>query len=178
MIDPLLQTVLAGSLALLFAAAARHKWRDLGDFAARLGAYRLLPRPLVSAAAPGLALLETVLAVTLLVPAARRGAGVAACLLLALYGGAIAVNLRRGRSRIDCGCSAGPQFLSPWMLLRNGLLVLAAGLVVLPPAARSLDVIDLLAGLLGLVLLAGLYLAGEYLLARDGARRDWERAED
>jgi len=112
------------------------------------------------------------------VPATRRGAGVAACLLLALYGGAIAVNLCRGRSRIDCGCSAGPQFLSPWMLLRNGLLVLAATGVALPSAARPLGGADLLGGVLGLAVLAALYLAGEYLLARDGARRDWERAED
>ena len=178
MIDPLLQTVLAGALALLFAAAACHKWRDLGDFAARLGAYRLLPGALASAAARGLALLETVLVVALPVPATRRGAGVAACLLLALYGGAIAVNLCRGRSRIDCGCSGGPQLLSPWMLLRNGLLALAAALVVLPPTARVPGWTDLLWGLLGLVLLAGLYLAGEVLLARDGARREWERAED
>ncbi|MDZ7826333.1 MAG: hypothetical protein U5R48_10320 [Gammaproteobacteria bacterium] len=35
------------------------------------------------------------------------------------------------------GCSAGPQFLSPWMLLRNGLLVLASALVALPPTAGA-----------------------------------------
>jgi hypothetical protein len=178
MIDVLLQLILAAALALLFAAAALHKWRSGPFFEAQLAEYRLLPEALVPVAARALALLELALALGLLVPATRPLAGAAAAGLLALYGGAIAVNLVRGRDWIDCGCGDTPVLLTPWLLLRNGVLVLGALLVALPAQARPLGWTDLLLGVPALLVLVVAWALVEQLLENASVLREWSQARD
>jgi hypothetical protein len=135
MIDPVLQVVVALGLATLFAAAARYKWVDHIRFRQQLDAYRLLPGMVVAPAAWLLAGLETTVALGLLMPGMRAVAGLAAAALLSGYALAMAVNLARGRRHIVCGCGGEPLLLSPWLLLRIGLLSLGALLLALPVSA-------------------------------------------
>jgi hypothetical protein len=171
-LDPALEGVLRGGLALLFAAAALHKLRAPREFAAALAGYRLLPAALVPAAASALAGAEVVLAGSLLARAFEPAAPLAAAGLLALYSCAIAANLARGRTEIDCGClgPAGRQPLSAWLLVRNALLVAACLALVAPPAARALVWVDAVSVAGGVAVLALLWNAAHRLAAhRPGA---------
>ena len=46
--------------------------------------------------------------------------------LLCLYTLALAINLMRGITAIDCGCGDLPTPISGWLLLRNGALLIMA----------------------------------------------------
>ncbi|HSG88285.1 MAG TPA: MauE/DoxX family redox-associated membrane protein [Pseudomonadales bacterium] len=178
LIDPVLQTVVACALSALFAAAAAHKGRSGLHFQAQLSEYRMLPEALVPAAARLLMLLEMLIAVALLLPASRQVAGAGAAILLAVYGLAIAINLLRGRTWIDCGCGDRPQMLSPWLLVRSALLVTGALLVALPAFSRPVGSLDVVLGVLGFVALLVLYMAVEVLLANASTLREWNEARD
>ena len=129
MLEPMTDALALASgwaLAGIFLFAAVHKLRNRPAFQGILGQYRLLPEPLVPAAAAALVALEIAAAVALLAPAglvSRAAASTLAALLLCLYTGAIAVNLLRGRTAIDCGCGGRPTPLSAWLIARNALLL-------------------------------------------------------
>lgn len=178
MIDPLIDTVFALGLAALFASTAAHKFREGLRFEAQLSEYRLLPEPLVAPAARLLAFIEVGLVLALLLPATRDPAAVAAGVLLACYALAIGVNLLRGRDHIDCGCGDAPTLLSPWLLLRNAVLVGAAAVVALPETARAMGMFDWAVGALGLFALVLLWAVAELLLANASALREWSQARD
>jgi hypothetical protein len=63
---------------------------------------------------------------------------------MAAYGTAIAVNLLRGRTRIDCGCLGfGPsERIAWWMVGRNIGLAVAALALRLPAGGRELEALD------------------------------------
>jgi hypothetical protein len=170
MLDPAIEFVLRGGLALLFLATALHKLRDLDAFRAAVIGYALVPERLVDAIAVALASGEAATGAALLAPASfglRAGALAAAASLLVLYGVAIAVNLARGRRDIDCGC-AGPaarQPLSEWLVARNALLAAMALVCLGGATSRPLVWIDALTVSGGVALLAALWLAAHRLLA-------------
>jgi len=141
--DPVIDLVLRGALAALFAAAALHKLRDVAAFRDVVRAYRLLPDAAVGAA-PAIAVGELGVAAALLAPPTRTTGVLGALALLAVYTIAIAVNLGRGRRTIDCGC--GPlgarQPISERLLARNASLMVAAAFAMRTPAARGLVWID------------------------------------
>jgi hypothetical protein len=144
--DPVIDLTLRTALALLFVAAAGHKLRDPGRFRATLADYRLLPAGIVSPAAVLLVGAEVAVAGALLAPACRTAGQLGAAGLLLLYGGAIAINLVRGRRHIDCGC-AGPaarQPISEWLVARNAVLVALALVGLLPVRPRGLVWVDAL----------------------------------
>ncbi len=124
-------------LTAVLAAAAAHKLRDLRGFFGVLSAYRVLPERLVPPAGLVAIALEASVALAFWLPAVSRGAAAVGAGLLTLYALAIGVNLRRGRSHLDCGCSFGDrgQPISNALVLRNGLLVLACGASVLASRA-------------------------------------------
>lgn len=167
-LDPGAGYVLVIALALLFAQAAWHKWRALAQFGAVLGAYRLFPAPLLAPLRLLVPACETAIALLLLPGATRAAAAAAGAALLLAYAGAMAVNLRRGRRDLDCGC-AGPAERRPiaaWMAWRN---VLLAGLLVLagqPLAQRPLGATDLLTVAGGVLVLALLYATLDRLLGQ------------
>jgi len=167
MIDPAIDLALRASLALLFAAAASHKARDPRRFRATVAEYRLLPVALVTPAAAVLLGCEIGVAATLVAPGSRATGLLGAAVLLALYGGAIAINLARGRRDLDCGC-AGPAVRRPisgWLLARNAVLALVALLGLAPAAVRPLVWVDALTILGGTAALAALYAAFDRMLA-------------
>lgn len=144
MIDPVIELTLRTALALLFAAAAWHKVSDRSRFAASLDAYALLPARLVWPISLLLPALECSLAIGLLYATTREPAAIASMALLTLYTVAIATNLARGRRDMDCGCFASSARvpLTPWLVVRNLVLIGAAALLVAPVRVRSLVWVD------------------------------------
>ena len=160
----------AWALAGILLLAAAHKARNHLAFRGILIQYRLMPENLVRAAAPLIVATEAAAGLALLAPAAmlpRAAAALPAALLLFLYTGAIAVNLMRGRTFIDCGCGGQPTPLSGWLLARNGLLLCLAWAAATPPSGIGTQGVYLLAAATAVFLWCA-YAAGNQLLANRG----------
>lgn len=129
--DPAVTLTLAWLLAAIFGAAAVAKLRAPDVFAGVVANYRLLPAALVRPAALALPVVELAAALGLLVPASRPAAGAVVAALLLAFAAAMAINLRRGRDEIDCGCfvSLLRQRIS-WALVARNLLLAACALVL------------------------------------------------
>jgi uncharacterized membrane protein YphA (DoxX/SURF4 family) len=143
-IDPILALAVRLLLSAVFATAAAHKISDRRRFRQTLADYRLLPAPLLPAAAIALTAAEILTAVALLVPVLAWAGLTLATVLLLLYALAIAVNLRRGRRSIDCGCTgfASGQPISGGLVARNGFLAALAVGALLPTGGRVLSTPD------------------------------------
>jgi hypothetical protein len=125
----------AGVLALVFARSAAHKVAEFSFFSATLGEYRLLPALFVGPVAVGLAIAEVAAIGLLLFPTTRTPGANVAISLMSLYAIAMAINLRRGRRRIDCGCGGPGQMISWPLVVRNLVLAGVASFVALNTAA-------------------------------------------
>ena len=113
-------------ILLVVLRAALHKAMDFVELQGFVADYRLLPPAWVAPVAGALMGLEFVLAALVALPVSR-GAGLLGCaVLFAGYGIAIAINLSRGHTRIECGCGGAPQMLSTSLLVRNGVLAIVA----------------------------------------------------
>jgi hypothetical protein len=126
------------SIGLVFLLAAAQKaraWRLLPGVIAN---YRLLPEWAVSPAAAVLPPLELLLAVGLLSAQAQSWPELVAIALLLLFAGAMAINIARGRTYIDCGCGQAflAQHLSRPLVARN----LALAMLLLPSLTPSAPV--------------------------------------
>lgn len=128
---PLLLAARVG-IACIFVTAAMGKLRRLTVFEGVLANYRLLPRWAVAPLHVLLPLTEVAVGVAALVAPTIGAPG--AALLLLIFAGAMAINLRRGRREIDCGChqSVLRQRLSWTLVWRNGVLALIALAASLP----------------------------------------------
>jgi len=143
-------------VGLVFVLAAVQKIQNWRIFSGVVANYRLLPEVLVTSVAALLPPAEMLVGVLLLSAQVRPFGALAAIVLLGLFAAAMAINLRRGRSHIDCGC--GRAILK--QNLRWALVARNAGLaVLLLPACvvtQSMTVTTLLTGVaagLGLFLL-------------------------
>lgn len=170
--DPAIQLSCRLGLALLFILAAIHKLRDFAAFRSQLAAYRMVADSFVPPLAALLPAIETALAVALLTPATATTAALAAAVLLTIYSGAIAVNLLRGRTDIDCGCGAAGTRLSPALVARNAVATLAAVGAAVPSVPRDLlwlDATTVLGGVAcGMLLFHAAGIAGANRLAGVG----------
>lgn len=168
------QLAIAIALAALFLNAAYHKLHERLRFQAQLAEYELLPAVLVPAATVTLAALEIVGGISLLIPGSWFLSAPLAAGLLLTYGVAIAINLVRGRTHIDCGCGDAPQLLSGWLVLRNG--VLALGALALLPGTLAAGLAPWF-GYLAAVALGGLltltYSAVTQLLENASVLKEW-----
>ncbi len=169
-LSPTIALLVSWMVAFIFIAAARHKLVARVRFQASLMAYELVPEKLVGVAAGGLTITEIVVVVGCLLaypPVMLVGAG-----LFLVYGVAMAINLRRGRQFIDCGCGDEPTPLGLGLLVRNcalcGLTVGAAGGV---PALGFAAGWSLLIAGVGALLAYGIYAAIDQLLANSGRHR-------
>ena len=119
-----------GSLMLsyLFVAGGWQKLSDPNGFRTALQDYDILPPGAATAAARLLPLVELAAGIALLVPALSKPGLFAGAGLLTIYTGAIAINIHRGNTGLNCGC-AGPgqeQTISVWLLFRNAALIALA----------------------------------------------------
>ncbi|MYE80993.1 MAG: methylamine utilization protein MauE [Gammaproteobacteria bacterium] len=169
----------AAGFAVLLGSAAWGKFRNAAGFEAILADYRLLPGSLVRPVARGIPVVEGVLAAAWIIAPwhadAALLASIATVAIMLGYGVAIAANLSRGRSWIDCGCGGGEQL--SWVLVgRNAVLATVA---VVPLVASGAGVPawgDLAMALPMFAVGACLYLATGVLVANAAAMRPW--AED
>jgi hypothetical protein len=126
-------------VALIFLTAAVGKFRHRLVFQGVVANYRLLPDSAVPAFALLLPPVEAAVAAALLFAPALWPA-VSAASLLILFAVAMAINIRRGRRHIDCGCfqSTLKQTLSWILVARNaGLALLLAVPAAVPEGALS-----------------------------------------
>ena len=166
-IDSAIGMLIAASAALLFASAGVHKLRDLRRFDETFTAYELMPALAHRHISRMVPILEIAVAVGLLVDGWRRYAGVLGIILLLGYAAAIAINLRRGRRDLACGCG-GPDErrpISAWMVWRNILISLALAVALEPWASRPLSFTDGVTIVFGLLTIALVYLSADRLLA-------------
>jgi hypothetical protein len=131
----MLSGVGAGVLALVFARSVAHKVAEFSFFSATLGEYRLLPPLFVGPTALTLTAAEAAGIALLIIPDTRTIGALLAMFLLSVYAGAMAINLRRGRFKIDCGCGGPGQMISWALVIRNLLLAGAAFFVATHTAA-------------------------------------------
>jgi uncharacterized membrane protein YphA (DoxX/SURF4 family) len=167
LVDPVVTWIAALAIALLFAASALHKLRDWSRFTGALANYHVLPAPSTGVVAVLVVVLEVACVVLLANPAWRPAGAVLAAALLLLYGAAIAVNLRRGRTSIDCGCvGAGERRrIHRGMVLRNVVLAGVALGAALPAVSRPITPLDALTVAGSIAVAALLYLAADTLAA-------------
>jgi uncharacterized membrane protein len=166
-LDPTIVAIACAATATIFLGSAALKFAQPREFRAVVESYRLVPEAMALVLGWLLPALELAGAIGLVVAATRLSAALLLLSLLAVFTGAIALNLARGRRDLDCGCF-GPllrQQLSGWLVVRNGLL----GLLVLAALARgdarplaSLDYLTIGAAAPALVILYG---AANHLLA-------------
>jgi Methylamine utilisation protein MauE len=174
-IDPAVVLLLCACTAVLFGTAAIHKFTALEQFKTALLAYNILPLRIVGGASYILPACEFLMAVSLCIEASRPWAIVVVAFMLSGYAQVIAVNLRRGRRYIDCGCAGfgKRRAIASWMVVRNLALALLLILVdVLPWSARPYRWIDIVTVAGGALIIAFLCLTAEELLGRlaDGMR--------
>ena len=133
-----LTEALALLIALVFAAAAIAKLTAWSELPGVVQNFRVLPRTLVMPVALLLPLLEAAIAPSILVKETRPAAALSAAVLFTVFGAALAMNYRRGRRHIDCGCfrSDLKQPISVAVIVRNCFLAVCA-LLLLLPAGRA-----------------------------------------
>src|SRR5262245_15114012 len=166
MLDPVVASLLALSGAALFAWATVHTLRAREAFTATLEQYRLVPQAFVGSVALGLAMMELATAAMLVWPASRSVGAAVGVLLLVVYASAIAINLARGRSDLDCGCGLQPRVIGGWMVARNLIVAASLGLLWLPTSGRALGLADFATIAAALAIGALLYSSIELLFGR------------
>jgi len=160
----------AGLLLLLSAGS---KLRDTAEFERVLGAYEILPSPLLRPTALLLPLLELGLAAGLLL---RVGDTISAWLgagLLVVFALAIGINLARGRSEIDCGChwGTGDGGIARWMVARNVLVALLLVLSTIGVQAQPLGAAEIWTIVSASLVFLSLYHTLPLLMGSRGAAR-------
>lgn len=124
-------TAIAGRacVGLIFLLAAVQKLRHWRLLPGVIANYRLLPRWAVGAAATFLPSVEILVAIALLSGQLDTRPAIAGIALLLIFAVAMAINVGRGRTHIDCGCSQ--EFLAQplsWALVARNLVL--AGLLL------------------------------------------------
>ena len=150
--------------ALLFARAAWHKLSDFTAFTGYVADYAVVPERWVKAASMAVAGGEVLVVLSLLTPGGNVLGSLGAIALLALYAGAMALNVGRGRDRVECGCGGAVQPLSWRLVMRNGVLaaIAALGLIAGPYALTLEEALSALLG--GFTLWVG-YILVEQIMA-------------
>ena len=166
-LDPAIIVVTRAACAVIFVGSAAMKFSAPMEFRGAVENYRIVPEPIAGVVAWAVPILELAGAIGLVVSATLEGAAFLLLGLLAMFTGAIVLNLARGRREIDCGCF-GPmmrQRLSGWLVLRNAALALLVVSAATPAGSRALlplDYVTITSAGLALVIL---YVAMNYLLA-------------
>lgn len=164
LLDPVWVWIARLGVTVLFAAAGLSKlWRQTA-FRDAVGSYDLLPGRAIAPVALVLAAAEVAGAILLLWPAGRSVGAVLLGGLLLLFSAAIAINLARGRTDIDCGCwlfgarqAEHRHGIGGATLARNaglGALILVASLSA---EGRILGVVDWLTTCAGALAALGLF---------------------
>jgi len=182
-IDPLLLRIISLGFALLFLIAAAHKFGNIKHFQASFEGYKIVPKNLsglVTKTIPPLELLLGIAWLSFSVFALESRIITALSIgLLTSYALAIAINLKRGRQYIDCGCSfsskeaGSSQQISLGLLYRNIFLIAIAICCLLPATDRSLLIVDFIGLFFSALALTLLYGTYNQLLNNSNAINSW-----
>lgn len=172
-LDPVLTHAAAASIAAVLLIGGIEKLREPILFADALANYRLIPTAAVPAMARLLPAAELV-AGAMLLPLGSRGIGALLALsLLLLVTAAVAINVLRGRTRIDCGCGFQVHMpLSTGLLLRNLLLIGLTLAAAAPTLTRSTVWLDLVAIAFSTLFMLGSYFVANALLSQQTQLQD------
>jgi hypothetical protein len=165
------QIVLA-AFGLMFLLDATDKALHAQRFRDTLSAYELLPAGLTGGVALLIAITEFVTGAALLGRYAVPPAALVGAFLLSLFATAMAVNLGRGRTDLECGCgtAARGQRLQWRLVARNAALAAALlGTALTTEVAARLSVLEVLPAAFGLALV---YLALSAVWA-SGSEQKW-----
>lgn len=126
--NPTILVFLQGLLMIVFLGGAWSTLRERETFEGVVYNYRLLPEFAVQPVSYIVPSAEIAVGLGFLLPVTRPYAALGAAFLLAVFNLAIAINLKRGRTEIDCGCfsSVLKQHLSIGLVVRNSVLMVAA----------------------------------------------------
>jgi hypothetical protein len=191
MLDPVILRIISVGFALLFIFAAAHKFNNKLQFLGILEAYQILPGAMLGLTVNVIPVLELMLglawALTALLLIQITLLPLISAMLLITYAMAIAINLFRGRSYIDCGCgfssiagstrsesnSGGIQQLSKALVMRNCVLSVVALLAAASPSSRELGFMDFLSLVMASFTLILLYGAFNQLLVNRNIIGAW-----
>ena len=178
MLDPLIGTVLSIGFGLMLLMASVHKLSEFDRFRAVLADYRVMPALVVPVVAAVLPIVEIGLGLAWLFADSMAAPAAATMALLVLYSGSIAANLLRGRVHISCGCgfgksSGGDDALSWGLVMRNLVLLVAAGTATLPVEQRAIGLLDYVTLVTALLTAVLLFAAGNQLIRNGAAIRSW-----
>ena len=165
-LDPAIGLLLTAAAALLFASASVHKLRDLRRFDEIFTAYGLLTPVARLRLSWVIPVLELAVAAGLLFDESRPYAATVGIVLSLTYAAAIAVNLKRGRRDLACGCG-GPDErrpIAPWMVGRNILIASCLASTLAPWTTRSLNLTDAVTVVFGVLTAALIYLCVDQLM--------------
>lgn len=159
-LDPTIELAVRLSIGMLFTGSLVHKLRDPAAFADTIQAY-LRGAPFNGASAGWAAAAMVVameiglVAISLITGPAALAGGLAAA-LLSFYAVAMGANIARGNVLLDCGCAwaAERQPVSGALVVRNIVLAVVAGLLLLPGSPRAATPFDIV----NAVILTGLLM--------------------
>jgi hypothetical protein len=159
------------ALGLMLLTAGVAKLRHWSEFTGVVANYRLLPEGLNAAAAAVIVPAEILLGAALIFRVGMPFAAMASAALLTIFAVAMGINIRRGRTSIDCGCfrSTLRQPLE-WRLVVRNVVCAAVSLACGYVAQGSYGLLWAQAALAGLVLFV-IYLALNSVWALDASRR-------
>ncbi len=175
MLDPVFDIALRGTLAAILLAAAWHKLRDPIGFWQAVAGYRIVPDALTQSVARIIPMVEIAIAISLLAFIPTAMPAIAAAFLWLAYAGAIALNLLRDRTELDCGCGgiSADQKIHWGLVVRNGVLLTGTLSLLLPTSARVFTWFDYAAAGFATLILLLIYATAEHLL-RNAALLDHE----
>ncbi|MGQ2965993.1 MauE/DoxX family redox-associated membrane protein [Methylophilus sp.] len=174
--DPTVAIFASLFLALILAAAAIPKLRSQDEFLGVVANYKLLPGFLVAPFAKLLPWVELGCAIALLVPALRPVAASVAAGLFMMFAIAIAINVGRGRTHIDCGCVRRPTSMSRIGMFHVLRALALSGVslyaVAVPLQATGITLETGLIGLVSAVMLSLLYLGADMIVGFPTAKNN------
>ncbi|HEF5872042.1 TPA: methylamine utilization protein MauE [Burkholderia cenocepacia] len=171
-VDPVLATGAQAGAAAVVLLGAFAKMRRPAAFRHALAGYRLLPDALTAPVAFAIPLAETIAAAALLFPDTRTAGAIGLIALLLVFAAGLAINLLRGHTDIDCGCSgfAAARADAPrgigWLHVGRVLLLVAlAATAFVEPGTRTVVWFDYLTLFFSVLLIVCALLTVDVLLA-------------
>ncbi len=159
------------SIACIFEQAAAHAMRNPDHYAAILEDYRIATPGWSRLAARVLPWAQCAAGALLIMPVQRSLGPMLGLLLMALFTAAIAINVRRGRLHIDCGCGgAEGQRLSSALVARNLILCGMLGFALVAPPPHGINAAFVIGVIGASAFLVILYFAANQMLANSQAR--------
>lgn len=161
-------------LGLVLAAAAIPKLRHPDEFQGVVTNYRLLPSFLVTPFARLLPWVELACAIALLMTPVRELAAWVAAGLFVMFAVAIAINVGRGRTHIDCGCVRRPTSVSRIGMFHVLRALSLAGVslyaALVPVQLASISLASWVMGFAAAVMLTLFYLAADVMVGLPATR--------